>query len=384
MLVRNDCRYFAGEKPCRFRRECDGCPHFAPFGTRLLILKLGASGDVLRTTALLPALKQRYRETHVTWVVEPVSVPLLQHNPYVDRILLPGLDTLTRLLAERYDVLICLDKVDRATGLASRVDADVKLGFGMSPYGTLTVLNPEAEHALHLGISDELKFRQNRKSYQQLMFEALGLEYRGEEYVLRLAEEDVAWAERQRAELGRGRGPLVGVNTGAGTAFAGKAWPAFRIAEFCRRLWGRTGIRTLLLGGPGEQERNREIERLAAGTAVDTGCDHSLGRFMALVNLCDLLVTGDTMGMHVAIALRKKVVALFGSTCAQEIDLYGRGEKIVAAIDCAPCYRKQCPIGEACMETIPAGRVLESVERLLDLKPAEERPARPAGELLRL
>src|SRR5580658_8338803 len=101
MTYRNDCRFFIGEKPCKFKRDCDdGCAHFQPFGTRILIIKLGAIGDVLRTTPLLPFLKERYPESHITWLVDAVAVPLLADNPRIDRILTPGINAMTRLLAE--------------------------------------------------------------------------------------------------------------------------------------------------------------------------------------------------------------------------------------------------------------------------------------------
>lgn len=363
MIYRADCRYFVGETPCRFRRECEDCPHFEPFGRRMLILKLGAAGDVLRTTPLLRALKRSHPRSHVTWVVDPESVPLLRNNPYVDRILTPGLDTLTRLVVEQYDLLLCLDKADRATGLAVTVRAGRKVGFGMTEYGTLCALNPEAEYALLLGISDELKFHRNRKTYQEIIFEAAGLKYHGEEYVLEVEEEAAAWSAEVRAGL-PGSGPIVGLNTGAGPVFAGKTWPVPHTARLARRLHAELGCSVLLLGGEREQERNREIGRLAGGDVVDPG-SQPVPRFAALVDLCDVVVSGDTLGMHVAIARRKQVVALFGSTCAGEIDLYGRGERLVTGVECAPCYLRTCPIGEVCMEEISVGRVFEAVQRRL-------------------
>jgi heptosyltransferase-2 len=321
-------------------------------------------------------------------VVEPESVPLLQNNSRIHRILTPGLDTLTRLLVERFDLLLCLDKAGRATALAMQVKATRKAGFGMTEYGTLGVLNPEAEYALLLGLSDELKFRRNRKSHQQILFEAVGMEFGGEEYILELDDDAIAWALDvgrealgredttcgpwpERSELNapsptaRAQRPVVGLNTGAGPTFAGKAWPVQHAAQLAARLHAELGCSVLLLGGERERERNEEIARVAGEAIIDTGC-HSLLRFAALVDLCDVVVSGDTLGMHVAIARRKQVVALFGSTCAQEIELYGRGERIVTDVECAPCYLRTCTVGEICMERIPVEQVLAAVRRRLE------------------
>ena len=70
--------------------------------------------------------------------------------------------------------------------------------------------------------------------------------------------------------------------------------------------------------------------------------------------------------MHLAIGHGKKVLALFGPTCPQEIDLYNRGEIIVSPIECAPCYRKTCDIEEHCMIRISAENVIEKATRLVE------------------
>ena len=84
---RLDCRYFLGDRPCRFKRVCEGCAEYSPMGKRFLIVKLGAIGDVLRTTPLLAGLKRAYPQSHITWVVDPAALPLLKHNPLIDRLL---------------------------------------------------------------------------------------------------------------------------------------------------------------------------------------------------------------------------------------------------------------------------------------------------------
>lgn len=370
MFYRNDCRYFIGEKPCRFKRECAGCPQFESFGTRILIIKLGAIGDVLRTTPLLRVLKERYPHSHVTWVVEENAAPLLRHNSLIDRVLTPGFDTLVGLSAQKFDVLICLDKVERATGLAMQVQARQKLGFGLTEQGNLTVFNEEAQYALYLGVSDQEKFQRNQKPYQQIMIESLGFPFNGEEYVLPLDPAAIEWAAGWREQYDLAGRPIIGVNTGAGNVFAGKAWKAPQLIDLCRRLHEELDARVLLLGGPRESERNRAIANATWGQTIDTGCDNSLQQFAALIDLCDGVVTGDTTAMHIAIARHKKVVALFGSTCAQEIDLYGRGEKILAEIECAPCYLRRCPIGEACMNQIETQAVFNAMKRLLSTESA--------------
>lgn len=360
---RNDCRHFNGEKPCRFKCE-GGCQHFEAFGTRILIIKLGATGDVLRTTPILRALKARYPASHITWIVDPISAPLLKSNPFIDRVLAPNFETLSRLQVEEFDLMLCLDKVEAATSLAMLCRAGEKRGFGLTPLGTLTILNPQAEFALLMGVSDRLKFHENDKAYQQIVFEAVGFPYADHRYVLELESDAQSWAAS--FFVGHGlKSPVVGLNTGAGTGFAGKAWRVEKWAALARRAQSELGAKVLLLGGPQERERNAEIAARAADAVIDSGTGNTLPQFIALVDGCDAVVTGDTTGMHVAIARQVPTVALFGSTCAQEIDLYGRGEKIVARVECAPCYLKKCPIGEICLDDIKFEDVFAALARQL-------------------
>jgi len=324
---------------------------------------LGAIGDVLRTTPLLPVLKERYPESHITWLVDEVGVPLLADNPRIDKILTPGINAVTRLLAEEYDLMICLDKIDPAVGLATQIKAKKKMGFGLTPLGTLMIFNPEAEFAMQLGVSDRIKFHENQKSYQQITFEALGFPWENNEYSLEMNAAELDWCREWQAANPAFARNVIGVNTGAGSNFAGKAWRVPRIAELCLKLNKELGAKVLLLGGPQEQEKHPRIMEAVGDAAVDMGCNNTLQRFVSIVNLCDTVVSGDTTCMHIAIALRKNVVTFFGSTCAQEINLYGRGEKIVTTVDCAPCYLKRCPIGEICMDTIEVEDVFAAVKR---------------------
>lgn len=371
---RLDCRYFLGDRPCRFKRVCEGCGEYRPMGKRILIVKLAALGDVLRTTPLLAGLKRVHPQSHITWVAEREAVPLLQNNPWIDRLLPFDFPALLPLEAESFDLVLGLEKEPRGAALVSKIRAGEKRGFGLGEHGNIFPLNPGSEYAFLLGLSDDLKFYRNRKTYPELIFEVAEIDYRGEEYVLALGEEDRAFAERFARKAGFKKGEtVIGLNTGAGEVFANKAWTVEGYARLIRALKKRKNTRLLLLGGPREKERNRSLRKRVGKAAVDGGCDNPLGRFAALVNLCDLVVTGDTTALHLAVGLGKKVAALFGPTCAREIELYGRGEKIVSSFSCAPCYRRSCSRSPNCMEAIPAEEVLKTVQRLLEPPPGETR-----------
>jgi heptosyltransferase-2 len=100
------------------------------------------------------------------------------------------------------------------------------------------------------------------------------------------------------------------------------------------------GCPVVLLGGPEDTERNDQIARGLPVTLSPTM--RGLRDGLASVAACDVVFTGDSLGLHMAIALRKWVVAWFGPSCAQEIDLYGRGRIILSTAPCSPCWKRSC------------------------------------------
>ena len=118
----------------------------------------------------------------------------------------------------------------------------------------------------------------------------------------------------------------------------------------------------VLLGGPLEREKNRDILRSVKAPVIDTGVANSVLNFAAIVARCHTVLTSDSLGMHLAIALRRRLVVLFGPTCEQEIELYGFGAKVVAGIECSPCYQRTCEKTITCMNTLS---LTEIVDKLL-------------------
>lgn len=363
-----DCRFFASEKPCRFKLDCpidSSCPKYASMGKKILIIKLAAIGDVLRTTPILPVLKEKYPLSYITWITDGSSLPVLEDNPFIDRLLFVTLENTLRLQVEKFDLLICLDKDATATSLAAMVKADAKLGFALSGTGHIYSLNKEANHLLRLGVSDELKFRQNTKTYQQLIFEALGFTENYGEYIITLPDKYNTYARNHLSNFGIDPGKLlIGLNTGAGKRFATKRWEIQSFVELADKLQNDLNAQILLLGGPEEVERNQEIASGTTSNVIDSGCHHSLKEFMGLINQCHLIVTGDTLALHLSIALRKCIVTFFGSTCYQEIDLYGRGKSLVAHVECSPCYKGNCNT-MICMKKISANDVFHACREVL-------------------
>ena len=336
-------------------------------GTRIMIIKLAAMGDVLRTTPLLSALKTQYPQSHISWVLDAASLDLLKDNPRIDRLFPFNPDTCMQLELEQFDLLLSLDKETRAAALAMRMKAKKKQGFGLSVQGNIYPMNPECNYAFQLGVDDNLKFHKNQKSYQQIIFEAVGMHYRGEPYelVVNLDHREYATEILKNAGVHQDA-TRIGICPGAGALFANKAWTIEGYVTLIDHLNQIEGAQVLLMGGQAEAQKNAEIKKRIKTKIVDLGNNHSVTQYSAIIQQCHLLICGDTLPMHIAIGHGKHVLVLFGPTCPQEIDLYGRGAIIVSDIDCSPCYKRTCDIVENCMVKIPENQVYQTAKRLLE------------------
>jgi len=366
--IRPDCRFYRGLKPCGRGEDCAGCTFFEPLGSRILIIKLGALGDVLRTTPLLRGLKKESPRAEVVWLTDPASAQLLTGNPLLDQVWTTGAQSLARLLVERFDRVICLDKEPEAIAAASLARAPVKQGFGMNDRGRLIPLNPAAVENLRLGLSDELKFRQNRKSYQRLVFETAELAFfRDYDYLYHLPAEDEDWARAYLAgRLDPGADLLIGFNLGGADLFAHKRWKEdhfLKLRELIAERWGSRAA-VLGLGGPEDQDRLAGMEELSQGAILNTGLN-PMARFAALLKACRVVVTGDSLAMHLALAVGTWCLVLMGSTTPREIELYGRGEILVSDLDCAPCYQRTCQRVPDCMDLFTPERVMDRLAALI-------------------
>lgn len=358
-----DCRNYMGDRPCRFKQRCT-CANYAPMGHRILIIKLGALGDVVRTTCLLPTLKRCYPSSHITWISLPNGVRILKNHPLIDQLFPFDAEGITAVQNQAFDLVISLDKEPGPTGLCNALRAPDKRGIKMSEWGTAMPTDTRVEPYFELGLDDDLKFRHNTRTYPELIHEALGFDYVREPYRLYPDEAAIDRAKELFAPWKTAGRPIIGLNTGAGRVFAHKAPGSERWVEVARLLLdAEYGV--ALLGGPDEQELNEWINAQCDSRLHTTGTRNAELEFTAMVGQCAAVATGDTLGLHVAVSQNVPTVALFGPTCAQEIDLFDCGVTLVTELPCAPCYRRNCDVVPHCMDLIKAEAIVAALKNLV-------------------
>jgi heptosyltransferase II len=353
---------------------------------RVALIKTGALGDVVRTTALLPGLRRLDPCLELTWITARGALDLVCAHPDVAHAVTIDDPADAPWRHERYDWLLSLDDDAEACRLASRLSASRLSGAYETPQGDrrytddvapwfgMGILRPSDQGGLDR--ANELK-KQNTKTVATIFYEALGLPFPVACPYIGIAEEHFATARRGLAELGLSEAlPLVGMNTGAGTRWRFKSWGEDQTADLARCLHDERGAGVLVLGGPAETERNaRIVARVDRPRVVAAPTNLELLTFTALIGLCRLLVTSDSLALHLGTALAKPVIAFFGPTSGAEIDVYNCGEKVITPLECRCCYLKTCDIRPHCMQSIGVDRLFEAVCRWLpESRLPENRP----------
>ena len=361
-----DCKTFTGYKPCFPGTKCyEECVDPKPIGRRILIVNLDAMGNILVTTSILQAIKRKYPSSSITWITLRNVAPVLQHNPLVDRLMVWEPESWLVLQQLSFDVVMNADKSQRACAFTMGIRAKTKLGFGLNPDGVIVPLNREARENYLLGLDDHLKFRVNRKTVPQLLCEQFRLKFRRDEYLLALTPEELAFCEKYRTDAGIAPGEMVvGFNTGCSELYPNKKMTIDQHVSLIGRLSGMAGIRLVLVGGPEDTQRNAEIARRVGGKVISTPTTEGVRRGLCYENLCDVIITGDSFGMHAGIGLKKHIIVWFGVSCWDEIDLFDRGLKLIpGGLECSPCWRRACPYNLECISMINLDAIVGEVLR---------------------
>ena len=345
------------------------------------MIKTGALGDVVRTTSILPGLARKHPGLRVTWLTAEGALDLVRGNrriartvgvdPSDERALGRVGDELARTHWER---VLSFDDEAPLCALASRLGGPAAEGrisgayldergerrytADVAPWFDMGLLSVHGKRE-----ADRLKLV-NRASHPAIFARMLAIEMGEPELVLPSEAVRFAGEFAQRHEL-EGHGPVIGLNTGAGGRWESKKLPWERTVELAAAIArARDGRVTFLLcGGPEEAERNARIGRGLDGHNlrwVDAGTRNSLLDFTALVARCDLLVTSDSLALHLALTQKVPLLAFFAPTPAHEIELYGRGESVASTAPDYASYR-----ADADTSTLTVERLAPAALRVL-------------------
>ena len=291
---------------------------------RLLVIRLGAVGDVLRTLPALHLIRRTYASVHVAWIVEDLSRDLLEGHPEIDQVirfprreftadarrphrLAARLGTLGReLRRHRFTIAVDFQGSLKSGMLSLLSGAKARLGFAPGHAREMSSL------FANRWVRPRSRWM-NRVERNLLMSEALGAS--GDEIIMDVHETEAEGREAQMIlrHVVPGVEPLVVLSPGTSRRQAYKRWPVDRFARLAVRLRDRLGAVSLVAWGPGEEGMASDIVRSSGGAAVPSPAI-GLRVLAALLRRASLFVGADTGPMHLAWGVGCPVVALFGPT----------------------------------------------------------------------
>jgi len=365
--------------------------------SRILLIKPSAVGDVVHTLPVLEKLRRRYPRARIDWLLTPENAPLVRGHPALSNIHLFArrefsqngrrltatagmLQLIAEIRAVRYEMVIDLHGQLRSALFTVVSEAPVRIGFDRPIRRTASTVQgrPLGNIPRHgwAGAREGSWLAYNHRipiptlevhAVDRYLWvgELLGFDKEPPVFNLPVcleAEARIAGHLAAHAQPGRPLAILA-----PGTMWETKHWTPEGFAGVARKL-AEKGFIPILIGSKGERGLNRAIQEQAPGTTDFTG-QTSLADVVALMRRAAVVVTNDSGAMHIAAALGKPAISIFGPTNPVQVGPYGQPGSVVRLdLGCSPCnYRRlaQCPNGHACMRDLTVELVMERIDEAL-------------------
>lgn len=333
---------------------------------RVLVVAPNWIGDTLLAQPLLARLHGRLPGVAIDVIATSWTAPVLRRMPEVSQVIetpfrhgdlkLSLRWRIGRSLRERgYLEAIVLPNNFKSALIPFFADIALRVGFvGESRFGLLNIVHRLDEQALPL----------MAERYAQLA------EKPGEPVFTPLARPQLSVDPANLlitvGRLGLDRSKPVTVFCPGAEYGPAKRWPTRHFAELARRLAAR-GAAVWMLGSDGDAAIGEHIARESEGTAINLCGKTDLASAIDLMSIADLVVSNDTGLMHVAAALGKPLIALYGSSSPTHTPPLADSARIVRVegLACSPCYKRECPLGHLrCLNELSPAQVMD---RIVDL-----------------
>ena len=289
---------------------------------KILIIKLGYSetldneiskvvslGDVLRTTPILEALKTKYPQSKITFLTDEKAKELVQNNPYIDKII-----TNTNLNTQ-FDIVINFEKSQQFISLTKKLNPTEIFGF-----------YEDSNNSLNKYIENKTF----KKDYwQKILIEHLGLTWKKQKYSL-------GYKPTSKEKFDIGLNYMVG-----------SKWPTKAMSK---KKW---------------EELYDKLTSLGFKVSWQQGLNN-LYEYIDWIHSCKIIISQDSLGLHLAMALDKKLIGIFGSTGFEEIYPYNNAKFLTSNSKCPkiPCYSQKCDYSKFCMDTISIDTIIKEIKNL--------------------
>ena len=329
---------------------------------KILIVKPSALGDIVHTLPVLHLLRKRFQAAEISWLVVPAFASLLQGHHLLDHVLLferrrfanlwrdasaaKGLFSFAMgLRRQKFDLVLDLQGLLRSGWISWQTRAPVRVGFSYAREGASGLYT----HHVHSGSPE----RHAVERYLD-MTEALGCGRGPVVFDFDLQDDDRASVRTMTQAIGDYAVLLPGTN------WVTKRWPAERFEALIEPLRARFGLSAVIAGGNDVREMNR-----AWPGALDLSGKTDLKQLVALLERAKLVIANDSGPMHIASALNRPLVTLFGPTNPTRTGPYARMDSVLRLdIACSPCYSRTCS-HHSCTRWLEVDHAMTAIERAI-------------------
>ena len=339
---------------------------------RILVVKLGALGDVLMALPALRLLRASLPEANITWLIEERNARAVENCPDVDRVLRTRADVwrkelrkagtrreifeLVRTLrAQRFKLALDLQGLVKSAIWARMSGAPIRVGLPAN--ATREALSgwfypARSPEARGRHVSDTLlaAARDSVRALGGTPLESTAVEFP-------LTQPEREWADATLRRLAPGRRAVL-VQPGAG--WVTKLWGSERFARVASALAEHERVKVLVTHAPSERHLAESVVTAATTDAVvPVACD--VGQLAALCARASLFVAGDTGPYHLARVVGTPTVGLFGPTDPARNGPHLEDDPTLwAKVSCSPCYLRQCPTQVECLTAVEPDAVLRA------------------------
>jgi len=343
---------------------------------RILVRGTNWIGDAIMSAPAMHRLRSSFPQANITLLATARTTALFEDSSLCDEViryrsraegLRPFMEMVKTIRARRFDLAVLFQNAFEAALLSYLGGARLRIGYAEQCRGFLLT------HKLHHG--PEHRNRHQVHDYLDIVAECericLGSDLRANyssvpALIASARQKEAAVALLECFGVETGSRSLVAINAGATNSRA-KCWPAERFAALADRLAKEMNAQIVLIGAPSELEyADNVISLMATNGVADLTGKTSLVELIGLLDRCDLVVSNDTGPAHIAAALGRPTITIFGPT--NEFETAPPSSEILRAegIECARCMLRDCPIDHRCMTRISADSVFDCARKILD------------------
>jgi heptosyltransferase-2 len=324
-------------------------------------------GDCVMATPVLTDLRHRFPSAKITVMCHEKLAKLFEHDEDIDEVFgftypngwLPRLhnrDLVARLRAAEYDLGILLPNSFSSAWWFWQGGVCQRLGY--RGHWRRFLLTKALKEPVHIET-------QHLVLTYKMLLEPLGISLSGSRPRIHLLPKEVEAARELLARQGvPAEAKLIGINPGAAFGTA-KCWLPERFRAVTELLLKDSRNYIIYFGDPTGAPLVKSICSGLPERVINLAGGTNLRELVALIQLCDVLLTNDSGPMHIAAAVETPLVALFGSTSDVKTGPYGQAIVIHKHVPCSPCYKKVCPIDFPCMTQISVEEVYQKIQSLL-------------------